>query len=104
MSVKISPKFDNVSEPTQETLKQLVDKNLEGKMSSYFQKVLAHKPDAEIYLDYHIIKKTISNTYDGKFRLHMDGNDYPYHREAFQNPEDLVNHAFDRFKETLSKK
>jgi len=38
-----------------------------------------------------------------KFKQNLDGNSFRYEREDYKNLDDLINHLFDHFKETLSK-
>ncbi|MEI7557885.1 MAG: hypothetical protein WCJ45_03515 [bacterium] len=50
----ISYQFVDVPTDKQEIVKDIVQKNLEGKMDSYFKKIYANKDTAEIRIDYKI--------------------------------------------------
>jgi hypothetical protein len=50
----ISYQFIDVSTENQERVKDIVQKNLEGKMDSYFKKIYANKDTAEIRIEYKI--------------------------------------------------
>ena len=54
--------FFNVPEDKQRLVKDIVGKNLEGKMDSYFKKIYAKKDTAEIRIDY-----TIQEDKKGKY-------------------------------------
>ena len=80
-------------------LKQLVEKNLEGKMESSLKKIYAKGDDVSI-----IVRITVSETsegYDGGFKFEFDGQSLEYDREWFEILSDLVNHAFDNFKQRV---
>jgi hypothetical protein len=50
----ISYQFINVPTDKQELVKDIVQKNLDGKMDSYFKKIYAKKDTAEIRIEYKI--------------------------------------------------
>lgn len=100
-TVRITEKFYNVESYKQLNIKDLVQKNLDGKMDSYLKSVLKKK-DAEIFLDYKV-EKNKKNRYEAKFRLLIDGKLYLYMPPTpFKFEKDLINHAFDHFKLALS--
>ena len=100
-TVRVTEKFYNVESYKQVKIKDLVQKNLDGKMDSYLKAVLKKK-DAEIFLDYKL-EKNKRNKYEASFRLLLDGKQYLYTpKSPFKFEEDLVNHAFDHFKLALS--
>jgi len=100
-TIRITEKFYNVELHKQVGIKDLVQKNLDGKMDSYIKSVLKKK-DAEIFLDYKI-EKNKNNKYQASFRLLLDGKLYLYKpTNPFKFEEDLVNHAFNHFKLALS--
>jgi acetone carboxylase gamma subunit len=100
-TVRIHEKFYNVEGYKQEKIRDLVQKNLDGKMDSYL-KSITKKKDAEILLDY-AVEKNKRNKYEAKFRLLLDGKHYFYSpKNPFKFEEDLVNHAFDHFKLALA--
>ena len=99
----ISHQFINMEKEKdkEEMVKNLVQKNLEGKMDSYFKKINA-KSSAEIRLEYRISKNE-QGKYEGAFNLLLDGKILPYKNKVpFKYVEDIVNHAFKHFKESLS--
>lgn len=99
--IRIEGKFYNVESYKQEKIKELVQKNLDGKMDSYLKKT-TKKKDAEVVVGYKI-EKNKKNRYEAKFSLLLDGKQYMYvPRTPFKFEDDLVNHAFDHFKLALS--
>jgi len=95
--------FFNVPEDKQRLVKDIVGKNLEGKMDSYFKKIYAKKDTAEIRIDY-TIQEDKKGKYEWSFKFNYDGKNFLYtNKKAFKFIEDIVNHAFKRFKEFLSK-
>ena len=101
-AIHISYNFYNVAEDKQLVIKDIVAKNLEGKMDTYLKKVTV-KPDAEIRIDYKI-QQNKQGRYEAKFLFGCDGKQFVYNNKtAFKYVEDLVNHAFEHFKEFLSK-
>lgn len=52
----ISYQFVDVSTDKQEAVKDIVEKNLDGKMDSYFKKIYAKNDTAEIRIDYKIME------------------------------------------------
>lgn len=99
----ISYQFTDVPTDKQETVKQLVEKNLDGKMDSYFKKIYTKNDTAEIRIDYKIIENK-QKKYEGTFNFVFNGKTFIYtNKTAFKYVEDIVNHAFKHFKEFLSK-
>ncbi len=99
----IAYQFFNVDEDKQKIVKEIVAINLEGKMDSYFKKIYSKKDTAEIRLDY-TIQEDKKGKYEGSFKFNFDGKNFLYtNKRAFKFIEDVVNHAFKRFKEFLSK-
>lgn len=100
----ISYQFVNVSADKQELVKDLVQRNLEGKMDTYFKKVYANKDTAEIRIEYKVTENK-QGKYEWSFHLNFDGKTFDYkNKVAFKFIEDVVNHAFVHFKELLSDK
>lgn len=102
--VKLLPKFNNVSPKDKEFAEKIVQKNLEGKLDSYLKKVFNGKKDAEVCIKYTISYHEDSKKYDADFIFKYDGADFIYKKEGFKILWDLINHAFQHFKETLSRK
>ena len=100
--LEVSYKFYNIPTFKQTLIKDIVDKNIDGKLDAYLKKVFAKK-DAEVRLDYKI-QKNKQWKYEAKFLFHCDWELFTYSSKVwFKYVEDLVNHAFKRFKESLSK-
>ncbi len=100
--VEVSYSFYNVPWYKQTVIKDIVDKNIDGKLDAYLKKVYTKK-DAEIRLNYKI-QKNKQGRYEAKFLFDCDGQVFTYSSKVwFKYVEDLVNHAFKRFKEFLSK-
>lgn len=91
-----------MSKDKEEIVKDLVQKNLEGKMDSYFKKIEAKKGSAEIRIDYKITENK-KGKYEWSFNFVLDGKILLYtNKVAFKLMEDVVNHAFKHFKESLA--
>jgi hypothetical protein len=102
--VKLVPKFNDVSEDDKKLVKSIVDKNVAGKLDSYLKKVIGGKKDAEVVIKYTITYHEESKKFDADFIFTYDGDEFIYKKEGFKMVSDLVNHAFQHFKEALSKK
>ena len=100
--VFVKYQFGEITDALKEDLKSLVEKNLQEKMSAYLAPIF-EKEGAEIHLEYKI-DKTANSLYSGIFSMAIDGQTLRYEREDFVKPDDLVNHAFDHFKESLAQK
>lgn len=92
-------KLENVTAVMEKELKQLVDKNLEGKMESSLKKIYAKWDDVSVIVRITVSK--VSEGYDGNFKIEYDGIWLDYDRKSFEILEDLVNHAFDNFKQRI---
>ncbi len=102
--VKIHYSFKEISQPLQEDIKDLIVKNIKQKLDRYLNKIFANKDDAEILINI-MIKKNKQWKYEWSFRFNLDKWNFIYTNDVpFKNINDLVNHAFDRLKEQLSKK
>lgn len=100
---KITHKFQDVEPKIQEQIKHLVQVNIDGKLDSYLKKVYKNKSDAEIRIEYKLSQNK-QKKYECSFLFDFDGQTFIYKSKvAFKFPEDLVNHAFEHFKESLSK-
>ncbi len=88
-------------ERDREVIDRLVDKNLTGKLDSYFKKY--ESGDKELG-----IKLMFDEQKDGKFNgalyADIDGKSYIYKRQNYKKLDDLVNGLFDHLKESLSHK
>lgn len=92
-------KLDWLTKVMEEELKNLVDKNLEVKMSSSLKKIYAKWINIEILVK--VLVEKVSNGYNGNFRFEFDGEVLEYDRKWFEILSDLVNHAFDNFKQRI---
>lgn len=92
-------KLDWLTKIMEEELKNLVDKNLEVKMSSSLKKIYAKWTNIEILVK--VLVEKVSNGYNGNFRFEFDGEVLEYDRKWFEILSDLVNHAFDNFKQRI---
>jgi hypothetical protein len=96
--LNITPMFVDMTDPEKDTVRQLIDKNIEEKMSAYLEKVYATSPDVEVRCKA-TISKNKKRKFDGSFLLQASGmKPMVYIREDFDDLADLVNHAFDKFK------
>ena len=93
----------DITEPEKEIITSTVDFNIDGKMSEYIHKL---KKDDATKLDLKVtIEKNKKRLFNGSFVLSASGGDtLRYAREDFNQLTDLVNHAFDHFKEALASK
>jgi hypothetical protein len=100
----ISYQFVDVPADKQEFVKEIVQKNLEGKMDSYFKKIYENKDTAEIRIEYKITR-TKQGKYTGDFKFNYDGAVFTWTtgEGGFKIIEDVINHAFEHFKIHLSK-
>ncbi len=103
--VKVSYKLTNITEVMEEEVKELVEKNLEGKMTSSFKKIVANHPDTDIKVDV-ILEKNEQTRYVGSITLSYAGKSENYNNKdkPFKILADLVNHAFKNIKEKVLEK
>lgn len=101
--MQISYGMYNISEIHKDEVKQLVTKNLSVKMDSYLLPYQQKNAPMSLVIK---IEKNKRNRYDGMVRMMLDGKTllYKTHGNGFQIVADIVNHAFDRFKEQLAHK
>jgi len=95
-------KLDWLTEVMTEELKNLVEKNLlkeDAKMSSSLKKIYSKWDDVKVVVRV-VISKAVDG-YDGNFKFEYDGNVLEYDRKWFEILSDLVNHAFDNFKQRI---
>lgn len=95
-------KLEGVTEVMETELKWLVEKNLEWKMESSLKKVYSKGEDVEVIVRVTITK--VADGYDGNFKFEYDGKSLDYDRKSFEILSDLVNHAFDNFKQRILSK
>jgi hypothetical protein len=95
-------KLDWLTEVMTNELKNLVEKNLlkeDSKMSSSLKKIYTKGGDIEVVVK--VLIEKVTNGYNGNFRFEFDGEVLEYDRKWFEILSDLVNHAFDNFKQRI---
>ncbi len=85
---------------SKEVVERLVWENLNKKLDNYLNKF--NKNDAEGIIEVSLDKNK-KNLFYGKIQANLDGKVYRFEREEYKNLDDLINHLFDHFKESLSK-
>lgn len=94
-------KLDGLTQVMENELRTLVEKNMDVKMSSSLKKVVK-SDDVDV-----VVKVTVQKAakwYDWNFKFEYDGESIEYDRKWFEILSDLVNHAFDNFKQRILKK
>lgn len=101
----VSYQFIDVPVNMQEIIKDIVQKNLDGKMDSYFKKIYTKKDTAEIRIDY-VVAQNKKGKWKGDFKFNYDGELFMWTtgESGFKIIEDVPNHAFEHFKKHLSDK
>ncbi len=90
----------NLDNPLMEgEVKGRVEDNIEGKMTSALKKIYSKWEDVVCTIKVTVTQ--VSEGYDGDFKIEYDGIWLDYIREWFAILEDLVNHAFDNFKQRI---
>lgn len=104
MKPKVQINFGNLEKPTHESVEMLISENLEWKMSAYLKKIYSNYADAEIIFDISLSKNLNDETFNGIFHMTYPGmkDTLSYERERFNNLLQLIDHAFQHFKEFLS--
>lgn len=101
----ISYQFVDVPTNMQEIVKDIVQKNIEGKMDSYLKKIYAKKDTANVRIEYSISKNK-QGKWVGDFKFNYDGEMFKWStgEGGFKIIEDIPNHGFEHFKTHLSDK
>lgn len=94
-------KLDWLTQVMENELKTLVEKNLDVKMSSSLKKIVK-SDDVDVVVKITVSK--VANWYDWNFKFEYDWEAIEYDRKWFEILSDLVNHAFDNFKQRILKK
>jgi len=89
----------NDQEHSKEPLERLVETNISSKLAAYLEKF--NKPEAEGVIDV-TVNKNKKERFDGKIQATLDGKSFRFEREDYKKLDDLVNHLFEHFKESLS--
>ena len=95
-------KLEWLTDVMSDELKKLVNKNLfkeDAKMSSSLKKIYSKGSDVEVVVK--IVVSKVANGYNGTFQFEYDGELFEYDRKWFEILSDLVNHAFDNFKQRI---
>lgn len=92
-------KLDWLTDVMSKELKKLVEKNLEIKMSSSLKKIYNKGWDVKVIIKINVFK--VPDGYNGNFKFEFDGEELEYDRKWFEILSDLVNHAFDNFKQRI---
>lgn len=100
---RIDIQLENIEDPTRETLEKIVHDNIAVKMDTYLKKIHAHHPQSEVIFTIKVLKNKIGK-FNGVFVMDYHGclEVLRYEREDFVSVIDLINHAFQNFKERLS--
>ncbi len=100
MEIQIKIHIWNELSDSKEVIERLVWENLKNKLDQYLNKFT--KADAEGTIEI-TTDKNKKGLFDAKIQANLDGNTYRYEREDYKKLDDLINHLFDHFKESLSK-
>lgn len=103
-NIHVDYHLDGMTELLTQDIKTRVNHNLEHQVDAYLKKVLT-KPDAQVKIKLNMQEQTKNKhtNYHASVLFNLDGHSFQYTTsEPFQNPRDLVNHAFKHLKEHLS--
>jgi len=100
MELQIKIHIGNELTDSKEVVERLVWENLSNKLDHYLNKF--DKEDAEGTIEI-TTEKNKKGLFDGKIQANLDGKAYRFEREDYKKLDDLINHLFDHFKESLSK-
>ncbi len=100
MELQIKIHIGNELTESKEVVERLISENLTNKLDQYLNKF--DKTDAEGTIEV-TTEKNKKGLFDAKLQANLDGNSYRYEREDYKKLDDLINHLFDHFKESLSK-
>jgi hypothetical protein len=78
---------------------RLVWENLSKKLDQYLNKF--DKNDSEGLVELYV-EKNKKSLFNWKIQANLDGKSYRFEREDYKNLDDLINHLFDNFKQSLS--
>lgn len=99
MEVQIKTHIGNDIDHSKEVVERIVAQNLSTKLDNYLKKF--EKQDAEGIIDISVDKNK-KWLFDWKIQATLDGKSFRFEREDYKNLDDLLNHLFDHFKESLS--
>ena len=99
MKIKVIVHVGKEMEVSKEVVERIVGENIKTKLDNYLEKF--NKNDAEWTIEVNVDKNKKWLFY-AKLQANLDGKNFRYEREDYKNMDDLVNHLFDHFKESLS--
>jgi len=99
MEIQIIIHVGNDLTESKEVVERLVWENLNKKLDHYLNKF--KKDDAEWVIEV-TLEKNKKNLFSGIVKANLDWQIFRFEREDYKNLDDLVNHLFDHFKESLS--
>jgi len=73
--------FTDLSTSDQAFTKEIVQKNLEGKLDSYLKKIITKSADAIVRIEYKVKYHEITKKYDADFLFAYDGEEFVYKKE-----------------------
>lgn len=100
MEIQVKIHVGNEIVESKEVVERLVGENLNHKLNHYLNKF--DKDDAEGTIDLSVDKNK-KGLFDARIQANLDGQSFRFEREDYKNLDDLINHLFDHFKESLSK-
>jgi len=100
MEIQIKIHIWNELTDSKEVVERLVSENLKNKLDQYLNKF--DKADAEWIIEV-TTDKNKKWLFNAKIQANLDGKTYRFEREDYKKLDDLINHLFDHFKESLSK-
>lgn len=101
-NINIVYTFKDISKATEWTIKELVDRQLNFKISSYLEKKVLWQEDA-VWMIKINISKNKEKKYLWKFLFIFNWKEFIYENDVpFTFLEDVISHAFSRLKEYLS--
>lgn len=86
-------------EVSKEVVERITEENIRTKLDNYLNKF--KKDDAEGTIEVKVDKNK-KGLFDGSIQSKLDGKSFHFSREDYKNMDDLINHLFDHFKESLS--
>ena len=99
MNLQVNVHVGNDLEQSKEVVERIVDENINQKMDSYLKKF--DKPDVVCTIDVKADKMS-KGTYEASLHAVLDGQEYHYSREDYENLDHLINNLFKHLKESLA--
>jgi len=100
MEIQIKIHIGNELTESKEVIERLISENLSNKLDQYLNKFDKENSEGTIEITTDKNKKGL---FVGKIQANLDGAIFRFEREDYKNLDDLINHLFDHFKESLSK-